>query len=109
MTVLSAAVTAVLVVLGVACLWLMGAVRTAHQARAAADLAALAAAATAGLPDGDPCRAAVRVAEANAATLRSCDIGGDGSVTVAVSVPVRLSIPGVPDEARARARAGPRP
>ncbi len=76
------------------------------RARTAADLAALAAASR--LWDGPDraCQAAGRVAAANAARLGACRPADDGTVTVAVEVPLPGWLARV-GPARAAARAGP--
>ena len=73
-----------------------------RQVRAAADLAALAAAAEVA---GDPCAAATVVAEANGASVVSCDVAGR-EVTVVTSLPAPSRWGPVTD-LTARARAGP--
>lgn len=86
---------------------LLSAVAASHRARAAADLAALAAAGA--RVDGgdarDPCAVASEVAERNGSALAACAVAGD-DVTVTVRTPV--SWPGL-GAASARARAGPDP
>ncbi|KRE35065.1 hypothetical protein ASG73_17140 [Janibacter sp. Soil728] len=88
----------------------LSAVRSAHVARSAADLAALAAAIQ--LQESpDPrgaCGEAARVATRHDARVLSCDVGTSGvvTVTVATSIPLRLAGVG-PDHAEGRARAGP--
>ncbi|GAA1463698.1 flp pilus-assembly TadE/G-like family protein [Nocardiopsis exhalans] len=72
------------------------------RASAAADLAALAAAARAHEGTGTVCAAARRTAEANGATLDTCELSGL-TVTVTVSLPASA----LPREVSARARAGP--
>ncbi|MFC7490030.1 MULTISPECIES: Rv3654c family TadE-like protein [unclassified Knoellia] len=107
-TVLVVAAMGVLLVLVIAALHLGAAATAAHRARTAADLAALAGAAT--LQDGDasPCARAAQVAGRNRARLVACALVGESvSVRVATAVPARW--PGVPDEALASARAGPAP
>lgn len=80
-----------------------------HQAEAAADLAALAAADVAlGRATGDPCQAAARVASGNGAVLVTCRLDSDGSVTVRASVQVR-GAGELLGPARGAARAGPAP
>ena len=82
-----------------------------HRAEAAADLAALAAASMIGIAAnaGEICAAAPSIAAANGGRVRSCTPaidpdGRSGSVTVRVSVAVRLPILGtVPATATARA------
>lgn len=102
-----AALGVVTIVLGAA-LQVVGVVGDVHRARAAADLAALAAAQPVlwgGAPD---CAAARAVARANGAVLRACDVLPDGSVETRVSRP-RWGAGGwgvgLP-EPSARARAG---
>ena len=102
-----AAVGVVLVVLSAA-LVLAGTVRDVHRARAAADLAALAAAVP--LADGlaADCSAARSVAVANGATVVDCTAAPDASVVVAVSVARHWSRGWrwLPPDVSARARAG---
>lgn len=96
--------------LGVTALFLCGALAlvsaalASHRARAAADLAALAAADVLvhGL-GGDPCDRAASVAADNHAWLDGCAVAGDA---VTVTVGSASSWPGL-GAARARARAGP--
>lgn len=95
-------VAAVLLVTG-----MLMTVLTAHlasnRARAAADLAAVAAAGRM-MPavGGRPCEVAARVAERNGGSLVGCDPGQHG---VLVRVEVDVALPGV-GPARATARAG---
>jgi secretion/DNA translocation related TadE-like protein len=87
-----------------------GVVLARHRAGSIADLAALAAARSAGLGAAEPCSAAAEVATAGGARLEACGLLPDGStgVVVAVGGPVL----GGPwgwlhtGPARARARAG---
>jgi secretion/DNA translocation related TadE-like protein len=72
------------------------------RASAPPDLAALAAAARAHEGTGTVCAAARRTAEANGATLDTCEQSGL-TVTVTVSLPASA----LPREVSARARAGP--
>ena len=73
-----------------------------RRTQAAADLAALAAAAS--LDDGtDPCAAADSVATANGARLATCEPTASGDVTVQVA----LTDPATGIELEARSRAGP--
>lgn|GEM_PF-1674376 len=100
-TVAMAGVLAVVVTIALAIAGLAGASRDRADARAAADLAALAGAYSArgeltGEPV-DPCAAAGRAAAANAAELTRCRAWGDGSVQVTVAS----------GGAQASARAGP--
>lgn len=75
-----------------------------HQAEAAADLAALAGA-QAAVDGGEPCRAAARIASANAGTLVDCSVDGDiVEVRVEVDSPRLL---GTVWSLTGRARAGP--
>jgi secretion/DNA translocation related TadE-like protein len=105
-TVLALGLVAVVGCLLAACVALGSAVVARHRAAAAADLAALAAAdRTLGRASGLPCPAAGAVATADDATVTSCAVAPDGSVTVEVAV--RLPRPwGRLGVARAEARAG---
>jgi len=103
-TVVGVALVALLVLVGLAAATAGGAVLAHRRAEAAADLAALAAA-QAIQGQGDPCRVAQRVSQANGAQLRACTIDGwTADVEVAVTGPrligLDLSLP-------ARSRAGP--
>jgi len=83
---------------------LVSAASASHRARAAADLAALAAADALVHGGGaDPCAVAGGVAADNHASLMECAVAGD---TVTVAVVTAPSWPGL-GAARARARAGP--
>lgn len=88
----------------------LSAVRSAHVARSAADLAALAGAIQLqeSSDAGAACGEAARVAARHDARVLSCRVGasGDVTVTVATSIPLRLAGMG-PDHAEGRARAGP--
>ena len=107
-TVLTVATLGVLTMVLGAALMVVGVVRDVHEARAAADLSALAAAHPAlagGVPD---CPAARAVAEANGTVLRACDVLPDGSVQTWVARPRSQAGEwgvGLPDPS-ARARAG---
>ena len=107
-TVLSLAALGVLALVLGAALEVVGVVGDVHRARAAADLAALAAAQPVlggGAPD---CAAARVVAQANGAVLRGCDVLPDGSVETWVTRPRSAAGGwgvGLPDPS-ARARAG---
>ncbi len=103
-TVLGAVMVAAIVVVAVMVIDVGAAVSARHRAQAAADLAALAGAASAIDPEA-ACAAADRLARANTGTLRACGVDGF-EVTVRVSIPVSLSVFG-PGEAVAVARAGP--
>ncbi|WP_315501476.1 Rv3654c family TadE-like protein [Actinomyces radicidentis] len=105
-TVLMTGVIAALLVVALGVAGLMSAQAVAGRARAAADLAALggATALTSVRAPGDPCAVAERVAAADAAVLRSCEVSGE-DVTVEVGVEVRVL--GVGRVAVGVARAGP--
>ncbi|WP_232015608.1 Rv3654c family TadE-like protein [Tsukamurella paurometabola] len=103
-TVLAAVMVAAIVVVAVMVVDVGAAVSARHRAQAAADLAALAGAASA-IDAEEACAAAERLARANAGSLRACGVDGF-DVTVRVGVPVSLSVFGS-DEAVAVARAGP--
>lgn len=109
MTVLALAAGAVLLILTLAGAQLVAAAVAAHQARSAADLAALAGAGAAQEGPSRPCAAAADVATRNGADLTGCAVAVDGSVLLAVRVPVALRLPGGPAGSVARARAGPAP
>jgi secretion/DNA translocation related TadE-like protein len=97
--------TVVIVVVGV--LVLAGVVRDVHRARAAADLAALAAAVPLIAGGGVDCSAAASVATANGAMMTGCGAGSDSSVAVSVSVGRAPKVGwGLPAAVTARARAG---
>lgn len=100
--------TAVLVVLlttvALVAVAITGVIAGERRAAAAADLAALAAA-SALQQSGRACPAAARIATANHARLRSCDVDGEE-----VRVEVTVGVPSLFDrtwEMRAQARAGP--
>jgi len=100
-------VIAAVLMLTVSGLLLSAAVVASHQARAAADLSALAAAGALlkGEPSPAACREAGLVATANHGRLQRCDaVGMD--VWISITVPARMSGLGV---ATARSRAGPAP
>ncbi len=85
-TVLCLGLVALLATLLLAVAALGAAVLARHRAAAAADLAALAAAdRTSGRSPGAPCPAAASVAGRNGASLTSCVVAADGSVTVRVA------------------------
>lgn len=104
-TVWAASAVAALLVLTVFAVQLGAAVVRRHQAEAAADLAALAAAAHA--VDGEPvaCAHALRVTEPMSARMTACRVTG-WEVTVAVEVLPGVDLPWS-GAARGRARAGP--
>ena len=108
-SILIAALSGVVVVLGCAAMLIAGYAAAHHRARAAADLAALSGAAAYG-EGGDPCPPAARIARGNGASLESCEQVGDAvdyvvSVTAVVTVTHR--VPGLPREVSASAHAGP--
>lgn len=79
-----------------------------HRARAAADLAVLAAAHAHAAGD-QGCETAAVTARANGAEVATCDLTGSRqafSVQVVTRVTVRLRLPGAPTSVQARARAG---
>ena len=110
-TVLAVGLIAVLLTVTVAALAVLGAMRSLHAARAAADLAALAGAGHL-QEHGDPaaaCRESERIAARQQATVTACEVGAGEVVTVTTSVGIPLRPPGVPESAQGRARAGPVP
>lgn len=105
-TVLVVAMAGVLLLVGAAA-GVVGAIVVAHRvAQSAADLAALAGAATLAEHSGrDPCAAAAAVASANDAALAGCAVeGSEVAVEVTVGGPRWL---GQDQDLSARARAGP--
>ncbi|MCW2832348.1 MAG: hypothetical protein JWN68_301 [Nocardioides sp.] len=98
------AASALLMFVGVALSGVTAVVLAHRSAQAAADLAALAAA-SAAAAGVDACAAADRSAEANEASLSSCE-QADGAVTVAVRVGGPRLL-GRDYDVTARARAGP--
>lgn len=106
-TVVMLGVIGAVLVLTISGLLLASAVLSSHRARAAADLAALAAAA--GLMRGDPittaCAKAAQVAAANHGRLQQCTVT---AADIRLSVAVDLGAAGV-GVATARSRAGPVP
>jgi secretion/DNA translocation related TadE-like protein len=100
------ALAGVLAAVGVAVVLVAVALVARHRAGAAADLAALAAAGHAVTGDPAVCAAAAEVARRNGARLSSCAPGDGATVSVTVTVPVRLGRLGL-FTATGRARAGP--
>ena len=113
---------AVLVAAGLALVAWTAAISMRHSAEAAADLGALAAAASASAGEAVACGEAARVAAANGASLQACRlVGSDAEVVVAVDRSSRAGRDGTPGagarrsswllgalpRAVARARAGP--
>ena len=107
-TVLAAAVVGVVVLVLSGALLVVSVLHDVHRARAAADLAALAAAARLVTGSAPDCSEGSSVARANGATLSRCEVLADGSVEVAVTVSLRVAggLAGLPSHATARARAG---
>lgn len=104
-----AATGAVLSVL-VAALAVAGALRAAHSARDAADLAALGAAqeSVLGASPARACKVAAVIATRNGARLTACTVTGASVVTVATEAAVPLRLSGLsPSVLGGRARAGP--
>jgi secretion/DNA translocation related TadE-like protein len=101
------AVIAAVLMLTVSGLLLASAVLASHRARAAADLAALAAAGVLirGEPSGAACQSAAQVAVANHGRMQRCVAAGT-EVRISVAVPAGVKGLGV---ATARSRAGPGP
>lgn len=107
-TVLMAAIMGVVVTLGAAAMVVAGYLVAHHQARSAADLAALSGAA-AYSRGADACNHARRVSRQNGAELTSCTRVGDEVdfvVTARTTVPVRIGLPGLPRNVEAEAHAG---
>ncbi len=95
------------VTLLVVVLELSGVVLARHQAEAAADLAALAAAGRGGGSVAPACSVAARVAGLNGGELTGCEVEADGSVVVKVQVRIRVGGFGAGlGPARGEARAG---
>ncbi len=109
-TILALGIIVALLTTMVAGLAVLSAVRTAHTARSAADLAALAGAAhyQEHLDAGSACGEARRIALRHEAQTIGCEVGVRGEVTVTTSVMITHRLAGVgPDRAEGRARAGP--
>ena len=102
-----AAIGAVTVVLA-GVLVVAATVRDVHRARAAADLAALAAAGALATGGAVDCGVGASVAAANGGVLSQCASRADGSVVVTVAVERRWPVGwvGLPAQVSARARAG---
>lgn len=102
-TILAVAMMGLLVTVTVAVGGVVGVVATHRRAQSAADLSALAGAAS--LQDGgDPCRRAAAIATRNAATLRGCRVE---KWDVVVEVTSTMRLPGGSLDLSARGRAGP--
>lgn len=111
-TVMALGLIAVLLTTTVAALAVLSAVRAAHQARSAADLAALAGAVVhQEVSDASAsCAEARRIALRHDVELVTCEVDAGGVVTVTTSAPITHRLAGVgPDRAEGRARAGPDP
>jgi len=107
-TVLAVGLALVLVFLMAGIVLLVQAQVAGGRAATAADLAALAGAdAARGLAVGDPCRVAADVVARHNAQLASCTI--EGQPGTIVEVRTAIAVPGLPWQARGRARAGPPP
>ena len=107
-TVLMAAIMAVVVTLGATATVVAGYLASHHQARSAADMAALSGAAAYARSE-DACDQARRTARQNGARATRCDLVGDEVefvVTVRVVVEVRVRSPGLPHQVEAEAHAG---
>jgi secretion/DNA translocation related TadE-like protein len=103
-----AAIMGVVVTLGVAAMVVAGYLVGHHQARSAADLAALSGAAAYSRGE-DACDQARRIARQNGAQVTSCTRVGDEIdfvVTVRTAVPVHTRLPGLPRIVEAEAHAG---
>lgn len=107
-TVLVVGVLAVVMLISFAGVCIAGYLVTAHRAKAAADLAALAGARA--KAEGDDVCAAVRAnAAANGAEADDCDVVGDDQdfvVRVRTMIKVDAPVPGLPDRVTGIAYAG---
>lgn len=103
-TVLVVAGLAALLMVVVAATWLAAAVIARHRAAGAADLAALAGAAVVVRGADAACAAAIRIADANGATVQDCRVSG---ADVRIVAGVDLRVGPIAGTATARARAGP--
>lgn len=101
-TVQATAIVAMLCLIAFGCLQAALAVSLRERAAAAADLAALAAS-RASVEGGDPCAVARRVARANGARLRDCDLAADVATVTARATGPRWSIGRWMTDQRARA------
>ena len=107
-TVLTVAAIGVVTVVLTGVLVVAATVRDVHRARAAADLAALAAAGTLVAGGAVDCGVGASVAAANSGVLSQCTSSADGSVVVTVAVGRQWPAGwlGLPAHVSARARAG---
>ncbi len=111
-TVLVLGLIAVLLTVTVAALAVLSAVRAAHQARSAADLAALAGAVVhqQASDASTACAEAKRIALRHDVEMLSCEVDAGGVVTVTTAAAISHRLGGVgPERAEGRARAGPAP
>lgn len=110
-TVLTLGVVGAVVTALVTALSVTGALRAAHQARGAADLAALAAAhdSSVGAAPAQVCATARDIAERNGARVVGCDVTAGSVVTIETAVAVPLRLGGLVPEMTGHARAGPAP
>lgn len=111
-TVIAVAAAGLVLVVLVAGLALGSAVVATHRARAAADLAALAAAQAIqqGAGPAAACGAGAAIATDNRARPAGCTVAADGSVTYRATVHPTFVLPGTgADTTTATARAGPSP
>ena len=107
-TVLVIGVLAVAMLISLAGVCIAGYLVTAHRAKAAADLAALAGA-RAQVQGTDVCGAVRANAQANGAQVDDCDLVGDDQdfvVRVRTKITVDAPVPGLPDEVTGVAYAG---
>lgn len=109
-TVLAVGLIAAVLTVTLGALTVLGAMRSVHVARSAADLGALAAASHL-QEHASPvtaCDQASRIARHHEARVLACSVDVHGVVTVTTSVPISHRLPGVgADHAEGTARAGP--
>lgn len=111
-TVMALGLIAALITATVASLAVLSAVRAAHQARSAADLAALAGAVVHQEVSAAsrPCAEVERITLRHDVELVDCQVDAVGAVTVTTSAVIPYRLGGVgPERAEGRARAGPDP
>lgn len=104
-TVLGAVMVSAILVVALMIIDIGAAVSARHRAQTAADLAALAGAASA-VDAEAACAAAARLAAENAGRLLTCSVEQEFDVIVRVTVPVSFAVFGA-GEAVVQARAGP--
>lgn len=109
-TVLVLGIVGVLLTLTIAAMTLLAVVCATHRAASAADLGALAGALhlSMGEDPGVACERARVLVAANGARLATCSVAAD-EVLIEVCARIPATMPGLPEEAQARARAGPAP